>query len=270
MIPHDYHLHTTFSCDAKASMEEMCQAAVLQGFHEIGFAEHYDLRPEDECYNWFKVEDWYAEIERCRRLFESQLTIRAGVEFSEPHCYPQGVQSLLEKLPFDYVIGSLHYLGAELVFLPEYLRRRTEDQAYQDYFDELARMTATGVFDILGHLDILAVIAKPHYGSYDPCRYEQAIRTVLRNCIERDILLEINSQGIRKPANILVPGVEILGWYVEMGGESFCLGSDAHIASHMGMHLDIALQTARDAGLKTLTRFEKRQKQPIPLTEMNH
>jgi histidinol-phosphatase (PHP family) len=178
------------------------------------------------------------------------------------------VQSLLEKLPFDYVIGSLHYVGAELVFLPEYLRQRTADQAYQDYFAELARMTATGVFDILGHLDILAVTAKLHYGSYDPCRYEEAIRIVLRNCIERDILLEINSQGLRKPANILVPGAEILGWYVEMGGESICFGSDAHVASHMGMHLDIALQTARDSGLKTLTRFEKRQKQPIPLAEI--
>jgi histidinol-phosphatase (PHP family) len=266
-VPNDYHIHTTYSCDAKALMGEMCQAAVTLRLHEIGFAEHYDLNPVDECYDWFKAEAWYAELEQCRSLFKGRLTIRAGIEFSEPHCYPQGVQSLLDRLPFDYVIGSLHYLGAELVFSQEYFRRRTADQAFQEFFTELERMTATGDFDILGHLDVLALTAKLFYGSYDPCRYEDAIRAVLRNCIQRGIVLETNSQGLRKPAQILVPGAEILRWYVEMGGESFCLGSDAHVVSHLGMHLDVALQTARDSGLKTLTCFEKRKKQQVPLTD---
>ena len=27
-IPHDYHTHTNFSCDSKATMAEMCRAAV--------------------------------------------------------------------------------------------------------------------------------------------------------------------------------------------------------------------------------------------------
>jgi histidinol-phosphatase (PHP family) len=249
-------------------MEEMCQAAVTLGLAEIGFAEHYDLHPEDECYNWFKVEDWYAELERCRRLFKGQLTIRAGVEFSEPHIYPQGVQSLLVKLPFDYIIGSLHYVGNELIFLDEYFRKRTADQAFKDYFDELEKMTATGVFDILGHLDILALTAKLCYGSYDPTKYEPAIRSVLHNCIERGILLEINTQGLRKPAQMLVPGGEILRWYVEMGGQSICLGSDAHIASHLGMNLDVAVRTAYEIGLKTITCFDQRQKWHIPIVDL--
>jgi histidinol-phosphatase (PHP family) len=49
VIPPDYHLHTTFSCDGKASMVEMCQAAIQGGFQEIGFSEHYDLNPVDDC-----------------------------------------------------------------------------------------------------------------------------------------------------------------------------------------------------------------------------
>lgn len=257
-------------------MEEMCQAAVELGLHEIGFAEHYDLQPVDECYNWFKFEGWYAEIERCRAQFNRKLTIRAGVEFSEPHCYPEGVCALLEKLPFDYVIGSLHYVGPELIYKPEYYRQRSTEQVFQDYFNELVLMTATGVFDILGHLDILALPAQEYCGPYDPCRYEHVIRSILRNCIQRGILLEINTQGLRKsaqglrkPAQMLVPGAVILGWYVDMGGESICLGSDAHIASHLGMHLEVALQTAREAGLKTITCFDQRQKRLIPIEDHN-
>jgi histidinol-phosphatase (PHP family) len=267
MIPQDYHLHTNFSCDAKASMAEMCQSAVARGFIEIGFTEHYDLNPVDDCYDWLKVDDWYAEIERCRGLFEGHLTIRAGVEFSEPHLYPQGVQSLLHKLPFDYVIGSLHYVGKELVFAPAYFQRRTADQAFLGYFTELEQMTLTGDFDVLGHLDVLAMTARLIYGAYEPSQYEEVIRGVLRNCIERGIVLEANSQGLRKPAQLLVPGEEILHWYVEMGGESLCLGSDAHTSEQVGMHLDSVLQTARQIGLKTLACFEKRQKRTIPIPD---
>lgn len=265
MISLDYHLHTTFSCDGKASMQEMCLTAVERGFGEIGFTEHYDLNPVDDCYDWLKADAWYAELERCRCQFDGKLAIRAGVEFSEPHLYPQGVQSLLHKLPFDYIIGSLHYVGTELVFSEEYFRRRTEDQAFLDYFNELKQMTLVGDFDVLGHLDVLALTAWLVYGSYKPSRYEQVIRTVLQNCIERGIVLEINTQGLRKPARMLVPGLEILQWYVEQGGDSLSPGSDAHLSDQMGMHLDSALQTARRAGIKSVTRFEKRQKRTIPL-----
>jgi histidinol-phosphatase (PHP family) len=269
VIPPDYHLHTTFSCDGKTSMVEMCQAAIRGGFQEIGFSEHYDLNTADECYDWLKVEAWFAEIERCRRQYVGQLIIRAGVEFSEPHLYPQGLKSLLSRIPFDYVIGSLHYLGDELIFTDGYFLKRTADQAFQEYFTELEKMTRAGEFDILGHLDIIALTARSLYGNYNPSQYEDAIRPVLGNCIQRGILPEINTQGLRKPAQLLVPGLEILRWYVEMGGENIVLGSDAHSASQLGLHLDIALKAAREAGLKMLTRFEKREPRLIALTDID-
>jgi histidinol-phosphatase (PHP family) len=201
-------------------------------------------------------------------MFADQLIIRAGVEFSEPHLYPQGVQGLLASLPFDYIIGSLHYIGPELVLSHGYFQRRTVEEAFKDYFTELEQMTRTGEFDILGHLDVIALTARLFYAEYDPCRYEDAIRPVLCNCIQRGIVPEINSQGLRKPAQILMPGAEILRWYVEMGGETICLGSDGHTASQMGMHLDAAVQTACEAGLKTLTCFEKRERRTFPLPDM--
>ncbi len=248
-------------------MEEMCQAAVARGFLEIGFSEHYDLNPVDDCFDWLKVDAWYAELERCRSLFAGKLIIRAGVEFSEPHLYPQGVQSLLDCLPLDYIIGSLHYVGTQLVFTEQYFRQRSADQAFLNYFTELEQMTRTGNFDVLGHLDVLALTGKQIYEGYIPARYEQVIRAVLQNCIERGIVLEINTQGLRKPANMLVPGMDILRWYVEMGGESICPGSDAHQTDQVGAHLDAAILSARQTGIQSITGFEKRQKRILSLPE---
>jgi len=82
---------------------------------------------------------------------------------------------------------------------------------------------------------------------------------VLRNCIEHGIALDLNTAALRRSTNVLTPGLEILQWYVAMGGERVSLGSDAHRPENVGQHLDVALEIARQAGLKYLTHFEGRQ-----------
>ncbi len=64
---------------------------------------------------------------------------------------------------------------------------------------------------------------------------------------------------------MLTPGLDILRWYVELGGERVTLGSDAHTPKQIGSHLDVALDTARAAGLKYLTFFEQRQARLVPM-----
>src|SRR6476661_7814393 len=64
LIPHDYHMHSTFSCDCQAPMADMCQAAVALGIPEIGFTEHFDHHTRDECKDYFKLEPWAAELAR--------------------------------------------------------------------------------------------------------------------------------------------------------------------------------------------------------------
>ena len=70
---------------------------------------------------------------------------------------------------------------------------------------------------------------------------------------------------MRKPAGVLLPGLEILRWYVEMGGERVTLGSDAHRPEHVAAYLDVALEAIKAAGLRYLTRFERCQPRLIPL-----
>ena len=66
---------------------------------------------------------------------------------------------------------------------------------------------------------------------------------------------------------MLTPGLDILRWYVEMGGERVTLGSDAHRPEQVGSHLETALDIARSAGLKYLTHFEKRQPRLVAMPE---
>jgi histidinol-phosphatase (PHP family) len=264
-IPHDYHMHSNFSCDCDSPMAAMCRSAISRGLREIGFTEHHDLHPGDPHRNWFKPQGWWAELARCRAEFAGQLTIRAGVEIGEPHIYAAEAQALLAQLPFDYVLGSLHWVGSDSVFDTAYFRTRPAEAAYLAFFEELEQMTRTADFDILSHLDVPVRTAYAVYGGYDPQPYEEAIRPVLRNCIERGIALDLNTAALRRPIQVMTPGLTILRWYAQMGGERITLGSDAHRPEHVGNHLEVALQLAQEAGLRYVTQFEQRQARLIPL-----
>jgi histidinol-phosphatase (PHP family) len=264
MIPHDYHIHSQFSADSHSTMEMMCRSAIALGVPEIGFAEHYDLHPDENPRDWLRLEPWFEEILRCRGLFDGELVIRAGIEIGEPHIFKEETETILERAPFDYVIGSLHWVGRSTIFDPGFYRRPAEE-AYGLYFAELERMTRIGGFDVLGHLDVPVRTAFEVYGGYDPQAYEAWIRPVLANCIAHGIALDINTSGTRRPARVLLPGLTILRWYAEMGGERVTLGSDAHRSEEIGSRLDVAIAAARSAGLRYLTHFERRRPTLIPL-----
>lgn len=264
MYPYDYHIHSHFSADSHASLEQMCRSAVALGIPEIGFAEHYDLHPDENPRDWLRLESWLEDLNRCREEFSEQLVIRAGIEIGEPHRFQSEMSAMLARAPFDYVIGSLHWVGRESIFDPAYFQRPAEE-AFALYFNELARMTACGGFDILGHLDVVVRTGFNYYGSYDPGDYEGPIREVLRNCIGQGIALEVNTSAMRRKAQVLLPGPPILHWYVEMGGERVTLGSDAHRPEQVVSHFGLALDAIKTAGLPALVQYELRRARLIPL-----
>lgn len=261
MIPHDYHMHSHFSCDCQASMAEMCAAAVARGIAEIGFSEHYDLHAgeADNCRDSFRLEPWAAELERQRAAFAGRLTVRAGIEIGEPHIFHAETRALLARYPFDYVLGSLHWVGPHSVFDMDYFRANTEADAFRLFYEELERLTAVGDFDILSHFDVPVRTSFAVYGRYAALEHVDALRPALRHCVERGLALDLNTSALRRRANTLTPGLDILRLYVEMGGERVTLGSDAHRPEQVGSHLETAMQIASEAGLRYLTHFEGRE-----------
>jgi histidinol-phosphatase (PHP family) len=264
MIPLDYHMHSRYSEDSKDTPEAMCRRAIALGIPEIGFAEHWDVGPYEKNPRYFQPEKWYSEIERLRSLFSGKMTIRAGVEIAEPHLYPQAAAEILTRAPFDFVLGSVHFVGSNFMFDEGYFRSHTADQVYRAYFAEVENLLETADLDILAHLDIPVRTAGPILG-YNPALYEEEIRRILGKVIARDLSLDVNSAGLRKPSRNLMPDPMILKWYAGMGGKRVTLGSDAHSTAQVGMHLDIALEAIRQAGISRITCYEHRQAGFIPI-----
>jgi histidinol-phosphatase (PHP family) len=263
-LPHDYHMHSTFSEDGASSPEEMCRQAILLGIPEIGFTEHWDVGPYEEKPRFFQPEAWYAELECLRTLFAGQLIIRAGIEISQPHLSPQDTAEVLRRVPFDYVLGSVHFVGPHFMFDEAYFQSRKADEVYRTYFTEVETLLQTADLDILAHLDIPARTGIPIFG-YDPIRYENQIRRILQMVIDRNLTLDVNAAGLRKTAQNLMPDLLILKWYASMGGQRLTLGSDAHQVDQVGLYLDAALESIRSAGLTHVCQFEQRRAKLIPV-----
>lgn len=245
-------------------MAEMCLAAIRKGIPEIGFSDHFDLIPEDPCFAFFRADAWWHDLERCREEFSGTLRVRAGVEIGEPHRFPKAVAELISSYDWDFVLGSLHWVGDSMVFRPDYYQR-SKSQAYSDYFDELILLADQSPISILAHLDVVKRYSFEHYGSYAPESHEERLRHLLRTCARRDIALEINTSTLRRPIQETSPAEKILHWFREEGGRWITLGSDAHEPDEVGSGLQNALASVLNAGFKTLAGYERLKPLPIPL-----
>jgi histidinol-phosphatase (PHP family) len=247
-------------------MEDMCMAAVKLGIPEIGFSDHFDLVPEDPCYAFFRADAWWHDLERCRAVFAGSLRVRAGIEVGEPHRFPEAVAELISNHDWDFVLGSLHWVGDTLVFHHDYYRR-PRSQAYADYFQELIQLAEQSPISVLAHIDIVKRYGFEVYGPFSPESHEDELRRLLRICADRGIALEINTSTLRRPIQETSPTQKILEWFREEGGKWITMGSDAHEPEEVGFGLDIAMESIRNAGFKTLASYKRLKPSPIPVPQ---
>lgn len=230
----DLHLHSNHSCDAKSSVDEMCEAAIKRGLSIVCFTEHVDMNPNDEGYGYFQQEKYTEDIERAREKYQGRLALLKGIEFSEPHVYPKEFESVT-KADFDFVLGSVHWLGEfgdywkdENRLLPTYPAERL----FETYYREVLKAVRFGGFDSLAHIDIPK--------RYLAATYEPAdlLNEVMSALVKKGIALELNSYPIRKGFAEINPSDNICSLYARYGGQRVTTGSDAHRPENVGQDFD--------------------------------
>ena len=259
----DYHLHSADSADCGESMARMCRRAVELGFSEICFTEHYDTDPYDPGYGYYDDARYERRLAAAREKFAGRLAIRKGLEFDWQSRHAGRTAELLAPYRFDFLIGSVHNVFGSM---PEEALRRgfPPDEVYREYFGELRTLIATGLPNVLGHLDYVRKVAWQILGDYCYGDYERQVADVLARCVEAGIGLEVNSRyGDR--GQPIVPTADVLRLYQRSGGRIVTLGSDAHRASAVGTGLQEAARMLRQAGFTEQMAFRRGRPVPRPL-----
>ncbi|MFA7598524.1 MAG: histidinol-phosphatase HisJ family protein [Candidatus Cloacimonas sp.] len=220
----DYHMHSKFSADSTASMDEMIEKAIATGYQEIAFTEHFDLIPEEiEIYGVPSYRKYSLAIEEMRRRYP-EISILKGVELGEYHLCHKLADAIMKNSPPDLKIGSIHTLSnGKNISIPLTFPLVAED--IKDYYESNLQLVKYGDFDILGHLGV-----QNRYLTKEPddSFVLHIVKEIFSLIIKKEIALEVNYSGLTKPLADLIPTTKHLKLYKDMGGKLLTIGSDAH------------------------------------------
>jgi len=259
----DLHVHSTCSADGGSAILDYARRAAATGLRVIGFCEHVDFDPRDRAYEYLDAGRYDLEIAATREEVPG-VRLCQGVEITYQAGLEARIRGWLAARRWDYVVASVHLVdyadGWAMISEPraveDYYAGHTRRQAYVPYFEELLRAVRSGLGDVLGHLDLIKRYGVTHYGAFRPAEFEAEIRAVLRAMVEAGMGLEINTSGWRQAPGEPYPGLEVVRWYRELGGEVLTVGSDAHRVEDLGAGVPRALDLARAAGFRAVAAFE--------------
>jgi histidinol-phosphatase (PHP family) len=264
----DYHIHTSRCGHATGTMEQYVEQALAAGLAEMGFSDHlylYFLPPDRRDPNLAMPEDELPRyVESVLRLRDRypQIPIRLGIEADYYPGHEEALQRILEPYPWDYVYGSIHFIGDWGFDDPKYVDRYAHwdiDELYGRYFDLVKEAAATGLFDVMGHLDVIKKFG--HRPKEEPRLLYCEVAAALHDA---GVAIEVSTAGLRKPVGEIYPGPSLLGDCCRLGVPA-TLGSDSHQPSEVGIHFDRALEALRAAGYREIVRFQQRRRIPVPL-----
>jgi histidinol-phosphatase (PHP family) len=145
---------------------------------------------------------------------------------------------------------------------PEFIgvyKSKDIDTIWVEYFDAIKAMAKTGLFDIVGHFDLIKVF------KFLP---KKDIRIIAKEAFQEikksNMVLEINPAGLRKPINETYPSKQLLELAFEMEIK-ITFGSDAHNVEQIGFKYNDVVNLAKEIGFKECVSFEKRDKKTILL-----
>ncbi len=271
----DYHVHLrpdesdTTPADeffTQENVDRYREAASRAGIGELGVSEHVH-RFADALAIWdhpFWRENARDDLAAYCDFVRS-TDLRLGIEMDFVPGREDRIANLLDAHEFDYIVGSVHFVGEGAVDHEGYDVWRSEsdpDRLWRRYFELVAEAARSGLFDILAHPDLIK-----YWGGRRPMprrdprfHYEPAIEAIA----ETDVAVEVSTAGLRKPIGELYPSPEFAAMCTDVGA-AFALSSDAHVPEHIGYEYDEAIKTMRGWGIGEVAVFEGRERRMAEL-----
>jgi len=292
MGDHHVHLHPHGRYDGvgpepgtypAGHIEAFVAHAAANGADEVGFTEHLYRCIESESVlgEWWSGDPRsdlvdltleHLAIERVLSLEryvdavvaakDRGLPVLLGLEID---FFPDTIDAVLEFLepyPFDFLVGSVHWLSAWGFDLPEQIHefdRAGHRKAYEDYFAAEAELASSGKVDVLAHIDVIKKrgfsLEPPPFDLYD---------MVVSAAAGSGVAVEVSTAGLRQPINEMYPHPDLLHRLYEHN-VPITISSDGHRPHECGMDRDKAIEFARSVGYASRVTFSGRKRSERPL-----
>ncbi|MEA3227869.1 MAG: histidinol-phosphatase [Campylobacterota bacterium] len=251
----DLHNHTTLCNHADGSIEEYIEQAIKTGTQYFGFSDHapMDFDPKYRM----KFEDmtrYEEEVLVYKEKYKEEIEIVLGyeVDYLDGH-----MDERVLNADVDYLIGSVHFIDEWGFDNPEFIghyENEDIDIIWQKYFDAIEKMAKSGLFDIVGHIDLIKVF------KFMPKKdIDEIAKDALLAIKKADMTIELNVAGYRKPIAEAYPSPSLLKLAYELE-IPITFGSDAHTPHQVSMFNDEIVTLAKSIGYKECAFFRKRKR----------
>lgn len=260
MIPiADYHMHTPLCGHATGDPEEYVRHGIKNGLKEMGFSDHAPLvshRDPKITMDFDQLPTYLEMIEKVQRQFTKEMTVKIALEADFIPGYEQKTKAIIEGHPYDYIIGSVHFIrtwGFDDPDQRDSWNSKDVNQVYHDYYELLRQSAKSEMFQIIGHCDLVK-----KFGHRSTENMFDEVKKTAKVFKDTGVAIEINTAGLRKPVKEIYPSLDCLKIYCE-AGVSLTFGSDAHAPGEVGKDFDKALELAKTAGFKEYLIFKQRK-----------
>lgn len=264
--------HSGEFCEhATGSLRAVLEAAATAGYHAFGVSEHAPRSEErflyeTELQKGFHVprlqrdfESYAAALPPLIEEFRGRLTVLFGFEAEvvPARRYRDEMLGLRARYPFDFVVGSVHYVDEILLDgPPASFQQACEGRGGLEplavrYYELVAEMVEALRPDVVGHLDLIRRNAPPRAVLGTPPIREAADRA-LEAVRAAGAILDLNTAGYRKGLGSPYPAPWLVKRAAEMG-IGFCFGDDSHGPAEVGAGIDQARQYLLGNGVETVT-----------------
>lgn len=227
------HTHSSF-CDGKNTIEETVIEAIERGFDSIGFSSH-SYTPFDESYCMKKdsIKAYSAECERVKQKYGDKIAVFCGME--------QDFYSEKTSETLDFIIGAVHYVKVENVYVPvdksadviaDAVEKYFENDIYafvEKYYSNVEKIKKATNCDVIAHFDLVTKFSErvDLIDENDP-RYVKACEKALYKLVSDDVIFELNSGAVARGwRSSFYPSIKILNKIAELKGK-ITFSSDCH------------------------------------------
>ncbi|MGD0016833.1 MAG: histidinol-phosphatase HisJ family protein [Verrucomicrobiia bacterium] len=261
----DYHMHTRLT-DGVGDPVDYARVAVAHGLSEIGCSDHAPLGgsdPDERGRGWtLKLSDLglYVNLVREAQRQVPQLPIKLGLEVDYVPGREGWIRELAAMYPWDFLLGSVHFLGDWPVDLSaKDWEGRGIEATWREYFELWKQAAQSRLFDSMSHPDL------PKKFGYRPkTDFTHIFEDALRAVAESHTAIEVSTAGLHKPCREIYPSADFLQIARRLD-IPVTLGSDAHLPEETGQDFDKAVALLRRCGYNKICRFTLRKRELVEL-----
>jgi histidinol-phosphatase (PHP family) len=271
----DYHVHlrpderenTPERFFTRANAERYREAAAERGIEELGVSEHiYRFQQALDVWDHpFWREHARDDLDEYCAFVREETDLKLGIEADFVPGREDRMRNLLESREWDYVLGSIHFVGNESLDTEEFsiwTKTASPERIWKRYFEMLGEAAQSGLFDILAHPDLVKVWGQDRPLPEGDLRrfYYPAMEVIA----DFDVAIEVSTAGLRKPVGEIYPAPEFLEMAID-AGKPLALSSDAHTPDLLGHEYERAVELLESMGVKEIAVFEARSRRMEPL-----